>query len=72
MKPRESMVSVCVRRVAEAGALKLYEHEVGRLAGELAGSVWDFGKHRACTAAEVEIELRSGWARFYGVPVRCV
>jgi len=67
----ETMTDICIGRAQREHVVNLYEHEIGRLAKELAGSTWDFGKHRACTAAEVEAEIRSGTAMFYGVLVRC-
>lgn len=71
MAPR-SMIDVCIHRVSQRPLLELHEHEVSRLAGELAGSSWDSGLHRARTSCEVEIELRSQAATFYGRPVRCI
>lgn len=67
----KSMVSVCQRRVRLAGYVKLYEHEVGRLAKELEGEILSFPLRRVCTAEEIEAELRSGSARFNGCPVSC-
>lgn len=68
----KSMVDICIRRARYNAVVDLYEHEIGRLAEEWAGSGYDMGQQRHRTAVEVETEIRSGHAMFYGAPVRCL
>lgn len=63
---RETMVEICYRRVRANPVLTLYEHEISKLAHELAGSTRD-GRP---TAGEIEIDIRSGYAKFCGRPIR--
>lgn len=64
---RETMVEICIRRMrANPAGLTLYEHEVRRLAEELGGMTRD-GKP---TTGEIEADIRAGFFRFLGLPVR--
>ncbi|MGJ5032294.1 hypothetical protein ACQR1I_36030 [Bradyrhizobium sp. HKCCYLS2038] len=61
------ILKVCDRRVREnPAALVIYEHEVQSLATALAGMTRDGWP----TSAEIEIDIRSGLARYRGLPVK--